>query len=688
MTSNSPHLAAIADRFPRAQRLAPGLGLSVVLLATIAAYWPSRYGEIIWDDDVNLLNRAVCTSGGLYRIWFEPGATEQYYPVLYSAFWLEHKLWGDAVLGYHVVNVLCHSISVVLLYAILRRLQVAGAFLAAAIFALHPVMVESVAWMTEQRNTLSTVFYLLSMLVYLGFDESRRMSCYFAALGLFIVALLSKTVTTTLPVALLIIFWWQRGRLSWKRDVLPLVPFFAASLAAGVMTAWVEWTFVGASGAQFELSFVERFLIAGRALWFYLAKLMWPSNLIFVYPRWIVDPSQWWQWIYPLAALAVTAALWSLRKRWRSPLAAWLFYCATLFPVLGFLNMSYFLYSYVADHLQYLPSLGVFTFVAALTAQGIARLPRIAQGISFAAVLAFVAALALLSGRQSLTFANREGLYQTTIDRNPDCWMAYTNMAADDLFSGKIPEATAHLERSLQLNPENIAAWSNYGVALMSAGRLTESANALQRALAIKPDYQNALSNLGLVYAQMGHRDEAIDCFQRVLRRHPEFADARIGFAGFLYNLGRVPEAVEQFRLALQYQPNDLRARIDLARILCERGDLESAIPHLEVALELEPRRVDVHHALGEAYRATGRSRDAIEQYIAALRLNANFAPAYLGLAQALAAEQPAEAAATAEKGISVARASGQEAVALQLEALLKHYRKQTGRPDFLSPAR
>jgi tetratricopeptide (TPR) repeat protein len=656
-------------------------GLSLVLLAMFVAYWPAKHGEIVWDDDVNLMNRAVCSHGGLYRIWFEPGSTQQYYPVFYSALWLEHQMWGNAVLGYHLINVVFHSLSVLLVYRILTKLNAPGALLAAAIFAVHPVMVESVAWMTEQRNTLSAVFYLSSMLVYLEFDESRGRSSYFLALGLFAVALLSKTATVTLPVALLVILWWERGRLSWKLDIFPLLPFFAVAAAAGVMTAWVEWTFVGASGADYELTLAQRFLVAGHAIWFYLAKLIWPANLIFVYPRWIIDPSQWWQWVYPVAAVVMTGVLWSVRKRWRAPLACWLFYCATLFPALGFLNMSYFAYSFVADHLQYLASLGLIAFVAGGFAHGAARLSQPARWVGLALSVSVLATLVTLSGLQSRMFASREILYQTTIDRNPACWMAHTNLAADYLELGNLPKAIEHLQLSLGVNPKNIAAWSNYGVALTRAGRLTEAVDALNRALALNPDYPQALNNLGLAYAQMNRNPEAIECFQRVLRSHPEFAEARNGLGSSLYSDGRIPEAIEQFRLAVQDDPSNLGAQTNLGRLLYTNGDLRLAIPHLEAALQLEPRFVDLRNALGESYRTTGRLQDAIEQYEATLRMKPDFAPAYAGLAQALAtAGRSEEAAAAADKGIAVARSSGQDTMAEQLEEWVKQYRAELRR--------
>src|SRR3954452_21514340 len=241
--------------------------LLLILIVTFLVYLPATNGRPIWDDDSHITKSELQSLHGLSRIWFELGATQQYYPLLHSAFWLEHKLWGDSVVGYHLMNVLWHVISVTLLYLVLRRLKVPGALLAAAIFAVHPVIVQSVAWISEQTNTLSAVFYLSAMLVYLKFDESNQGSLYLIAVGLFVLGLLTKTVTATLPAALLVIFWWQRGTLSWKRDVLPLIPFFVLGAAAGALTAWVERKLIGAEGAAFEISFLDRGLLAGRAIW-------------------------------------------------------------------------------------------------------------------------------------------------------------------------------------------------------------------------------------------------------------------------------------------------------------------------------------------------------------------------------------------------------------------------------------
>ena len=326
----------------------------LLLIAVILAYQPAWHGKPIWDDDAHLTPPGLRSSQGLARIWIEPGATQQYYPLVHSIFWIEYKLWGDATPGYHLINILLHAFAALLLWKILRRLQVPGAYLAAAMFALHPVCVESVAWISEIKNTLSGAFYLGAALAYLRFDRTRNWRFYFVTLGLFLLGLMSKTVIATLPAALLVVFWWQRGKLSWKQDVLPLIPFFAVGIGAGLFTAWVEWKFVGASGSGYDFSIMDRLLIAGRAIWFYLGKLVWPVDLAFIYPRWHVSRTVWWQSLFPITALLVSVGLWLLSRRNRAPLAAWLFFVGTLFPALGFFNVYPFCYSFVADHFQYL----------------------------------------------------------------------------------------------------------------------------------------------------------------------------------------------------------------------------------------------------------------------------------------------------------------------------------------------
>src|SRR5215469_1554199 len=294
------------------KRIGPAAAIgnwALVLGATLIAYLPALHGGLLWDDDHHVTSPELQSLHGLWRIWFEPGATQQYYPLLHSAFWFERHFWGDAVLGYHLVNVMLHAAAACLVIAIARRLELPGARLAGFIFALHPLCVEAVAWISEQKSTLSAVLYLASALVYLGFDRTRRRSHYLLALGLFVLALLAKTVTATLPAALLVVFWWRRGRLDWRRDALPLLPWFALGAAAGIVTASIERTSIGAQGPDFALSFAQRLLLAGRALCFYLSKVLRPSDLIFTYPRWTLNAGNWRQWLFPLGMLIVAGAL-------------------------------------------------------------------------------------------------------------------------------------------------------------------------------------------------------------------------------------------------------------------------------------------------------------------------------------------------------------------------------------------
>ncbi len=279
---------------------------ALMFCATLVAYLPALRGDLLWDDNMHVTRADLRSLHGLWRIWFDLGATQQYYPLLHSAFWLEHRLWGDAVLGYHLTNVVLHAASALLVVMIVRRLALPGAWLAGFVFALHPVCVEAVAWISEQKSTLSGVFYLAAALIYLNFDGTRRKSHYFTALALFVLALMSKSVTATLPAAILVVLWWQRGRLDWKRDVMPLVPWLVVGASAGLFTAWVESAprLIGAQGAQYALTWLQRLLLAGSVPWFYAWKVIWPADLMFTYPHWTIDSSELRQYLFPLALAA------------------------------------------------------------------------------------------------------------------------------------------------------------------------------------------------------------------------------------------------------------------------------------------------------------------------------------------------------------------------------------------------
>src|SRR5438270_3445206 len=293
-----------------------------LIAVTALTYLPAWKGKPIWDDNRHITQPALRSWQGLADIWTQVGATQQYYPLVHSIFWVEQKLWGDSVLGYHLVNILFHALGAVFLLQILLRLKVPGAWLAAGLFALHPVQVESVAWISEIKNTLSGLFFFCSILAYLNFDQNRSRVAYFGSFAFFLLGLMCKTVIAPLPAIILVVLWWRRGRLRLRGDVVPLLPFFGLGIGTGLFTVWVERIFVGAQGSAFTLSILQRCLIAARDFWFYLFKLFWPTKLTFIYPRWQISGAVWWQYLFPLTLVLLLGVLWRLRRNFRAPLAA------------------------------------------------------------------------------------------------------------------------------------------------------------------------------------------------------------------------------------------------------------------------------------------------------------------------------------------------------------------------------
>jgi tetratricopeptide (TPR) repeat protein len=623
-----------------------------VLGATLLAYLPSLAGGFIWNDSDYVTAPSLRTVRGLVGIWTRVGATQQYYPLLHSAFWLQHRLWGNNPLGYHAVTLLLHAASAVLFALVLRRLSSGGPgpgvlggaeWVAAFLFALHPVHVESVAWISEQKNTASTAFYLASALAYLGFDGSRRPGTYATALALFACSLMCKTVTATLPAALLVALWWKRGRLDWRRDTVPLVPWLALGAAVGLFSGWVERQYVGAQGAEFDLSLPARALVAGRAVWFYAWHLVWPFGLNFLYPRWTVDPSAGWQWLFPLGVLLAGAALWLLRRRNRGPLAAFLFFVGSLFPALGFVNLYGARYSWVWDHWQYLPDLGPIALAAAalmIAWRGVSPQRRV-LGIGLAAALALL--LASLTWAHCRMFHDDETLYRTTLVRNPGSWLAHNNLgtllAATPGGSGA---AIAQYEEAARIEPDDATAYYNLGSVLAkSPGRSADAIAEFEHALSLRPDYADARSNLGVVLARTpGRLDEAVAQFKEALRIDPADAEIHNDLGNAYARMqGRLEDAVTEYGEALAINPEYAEGHADLGLALLRMpGRLNDAVAHLEEAVRLDPGRAEAHFNLGNALRLVpGRLDDAAAQYGEAIRINPDYAEAHGNLGTLLA---------------------------------------------------
>ncbi len=709
-TSQTESAAGRDDGSPPAQRTFGGkdwLFAAALAIAVFLAYQPVWHGALLWDDDAHITAPGLRSWHGLYRIWFDVSATQQYYPLTETGYWAQYKLWGEAVLGYHLVSILLHAAAGVMVAMVLRRLAIPGALLAAAIFALHPVQVESVAWITEQKNTLSAVFYLAAAMAYLRFDRDRGAAWYLAATVLFVLSFASKIVTVTLPAALLIVFWWQRGRLSWRRDVLPLAPWFAISIAAGLFLTGLERSHVGAVGRDFELSVLQRCLLPGRVIWFYLGKLFWPANLAFLYPRWQIDPGAWWQYLFPLALLALLALLWGLRRRWRGPLAGLLFFVGTLFPVLGFLNVYWFTFSYVADHFQYLASLGIISLASAGAALAMSRWRLWNRPAGSAACLVLLAILAGLTWRQCGMYTDIDTLYRTAIERNPVCWMAHNNLAIALVTRGQNDDAVSHYRKAIEIKPDYVNAYVNLGSALTDLGQPDEAIRVFQKALEVDPGSTDAHYNLAIALAACGRIEEAvahyqkgvevkpaeaeafhnlsfdvaIDHLQRALKIAPDKALAYSGFGDALAARGRLDEAIAHFQKAVELQPDDAGARGKLGLVESRREALLRTLAQRRQSLCSQPDDVtllsDVAWTLATTPNASIRDgTQAVELAQRAVKLTGGRDPNVLGTLAAAYAEQGrvSDAVRAAEQALALATGQNNSALAETLHSQLRQY--------------
>jgi len=525
--------------------------------------------------------------------------------------------------------------------------------LAAGLFALHPVAVESVAWISEQKNTLSLAFYLGAALAWVRFEERRAAHDYVLASVLFVLALLSKSVTATLPAALLVIAWWRRGRVEWARDVRPLVPWLVAGAAFGLFTAWVEHRVVGARGADFELGGLERVLLAARVSWFYLGKLVWPAELVFIYPRWTVSAATWWQWLFPVALLGLLALAWRARTWSRAPLAALLFFLGSLFPTMGFFNVYAFQFSFVADHWQYLPMLGPIALAAGGFAGWAAQQSRRMQRFTLVGVALVGIACGARTWMQSGLYRDIETFYRQTLAANPESWMGHNNLGLLLLQDGRAEEALTHLRAAAQLKPTHAEVANNYGAALRAAGHGPQALAQFRRAAVLKPDYVEAEFNLALALAESGAPAEAEEHYRRVLALRPAHAKAANNLGNLRLADHDAAGAIEFFRAAIRVAPDlaDAHHNLGVAFFTLRRG--AEAVPELRRALELDQAR-DVSRWLLAIILAADRPAEAVPLLEELVRRQPRNADAHQLLAQCLwqlgRREEAAQAAAAAER--------------------------------------
>ena len=569
----------------------------VVLTAvTILAYRPAWHGGFLWDDDAYVINNELLTTPhGWQRIWFSLDSPSQYFPLTYSTFRIEYALWGLNTTGYHWVNLLLHVGNALLIWAVLARLKVPGSWLAAAIFALHPVQVESVAWITERKNVLMGFFFLLTLLAWIAFVDERtrrRWIFYYLALTLYALALSAKTTACTLPAALLLILWLQKKPITMGR-LMQIVPFVVLGIVMGVLAIWWEHYHQGTSRDVFTfLNPVERILVASRAVWFYLSKIFWPSDLTFIYPRWNISPSDLVDYIWLLAGVAACVGIYFVRRYvGRSVEVAAAFFVATLGPVLGFIMLFTFRYTFVADHYQYLACIGPIALASAGFVSLSNKFPTYRAGTVTLGLLV-LASLGILTWRQAATYTDLETLWRTTLARNPECWMAHTNLGLVLLQQGKIDEGIAQYRSALQMQPDSWDAEYNLGTALLGKAQVDEAILHCERAVRMRPTDPDAQVSLGNALFQKGRVDDAIAHYQAAITAHPDHFLARYSLGHALLEKGELDGAIEICRSALLLRPSDVDCQTTLAIALEEKGNPLEAIQHYEKALQLAPTSI------------------------------------------------------------------------------------------------
>lgn len=554
--------------------------LLILVFLVAVSYLPTVWAGFVWDDEIIKRIEAVRSWSGIWDLWFSPSETYHrpgvgeghYWPLPYTTFWLEHKLWGFHPLGYHVVNVLLHFTNTALLWRLLSRLGIPMAFFAAAVFAVHPLHVESVAWIIARKDLLSALFYLLAVLMWLRYIATPRLHRYVGALLLFAAGMLCKSVVVTLPAALLILQWWRHGRLT-RTDLLRVLPFFllGAAIAAGDMS------FYESRNISFDYSIVERILIASHALWFYVGKLVWPVDLAVMYTHWDVSLSNIVEWGYVIASLVVGALFWFMRGRiGRGPFACVLFFAVTLSPVLGFFDFGHMNISFVADRYQYLAGIGVIVLFAGVTSCGAARLSHARQGTARVAALALLTLLGAATWNQAGIYKDNITFFGRSVSVNSESWGAHHYLGEAFFRSGRYAEAEKHLRRSVELNQRPAESFLMLASFLRNLQRYGESLEAYRSAVDAEPNSAFAYAEMGDLLFQLGRYEESIENVNRAVFLLPDHHQVHI----LHYLMGEASLGLNRPVEAEMHYENALRANPDFKEATSRLTELRSARKH------------------------------------------------------------------------------------------------------------
>lgn len=621
-------------------------GSAVILLLVFVIYFPVINGEFLWDDlPVFIDHPIIISSHGLETIWIKTVWLTTDFPLTLTTFWLEHRLWGNDSTGYHVTNILLHALGAILLWRVLLLLKIRGAFLAALIFAVHPVCVASVAWISERKNTLSLVFFLLALLFYLRAEKpprsgERGYGFYCLSLGAFFLALLSKTSIVALPVVLLGIVWWSNGKIT-ARDFLRTIPFFLLAFGFGLLTIYSQThNAIRGEIVQTE-TFPARLAESAWAVWFYLWKSLVPTNLSAIYPHWELRKVLFIS-LLPLAALAgILFFFWQKRKSWgRHWLLALGYFVVMLFPVLGFIDMYFLIFSRVADQWQYVPLIGIIVFVVAGISYLLEKKFNVALNTKIGLATVVVLLLCVLTWNHAKVYASEEKLWSDTIKKNPKAWMAYNNLGRILYSQGKIEESIRLFSDSLRMKGNHAETHNNFGLALTEQGKLDQAVAEFLEAIRIKPAQPKFHFNLGIALAKQGKSEAAISAYSEALKLSPNYADVHNNLSSVLNKVGRNDESLQHSLRALQIKPNFPEAHYNAANAFVALGKMAEAAEHFSAALKLRPNFASVHYDWGVALAMQGKLDEAAQHFSELVRQNPNDSIAHNFLGNALAGQK------------------------------------------------
>lgn len=627
---------------PSVKRRNEWLAGLLLCLITIIAYLPLIKAGYIWDDGGWVVHNPLLTAPhGLWDIWFVPAKSIQYYPMVFTGFWIEHQLWGLAPMGYHLVNIFLQLVDALLLWRILRLLRVPGAWLVAALFAIHPVQVETVAWVTEQKNLLSAFFVFLAAAGWIRFahldqpesNESGEWKYFFLGSVAFLLALFAKTDACTLPAVLWVVAWWKRGSVR-RYQGWSLVPWFAAGLTMGLVTIYIEHVKLHAAGSRFHFTPVQHVIIAARDLWFYPAKLLWPHPLLAIYHRWDIQHFSGLDLLAIIGAVAVPLTLLALsRKIGRGPFCAVAFYGLTISPVLGLASFYTETYSFVADHYQYIPCIGLFAFFVGIGDVLLRKMQASAGTVSKhrqnigGAVLAGCVVLALMPVTIAQTFDYIPSIHLWThnLKYNPQAFAALDHVAAYDIQHHHPDEGMVLLHKAWLLSGKEDPT-INTDIGNMYNHYYHDLAKAIpyyRRSLVADPQqpaliltlvkWYEARKNWRMAYNDLIHGVEVL----------PNSAAIHYQLGKFDVMAHNLSAAAGQWAIAAQIEPHNTKANYHMAMALMELGHTRKAVTYFQRVVKVSPQFVPGHVSYARCLYILGRYPEALQQ----LKLAAQLAP-------------------------------------------------------------